>query len=228
VSTNTDGKPRSTNLSSVPGASTHNPLAGRAHIVNRDDLQDEAMAAPGSLDPKTLGPPKAVEARRWLAKRGIELEMPSGWRYLGVGNDGRSLTFSSDGTAEGHVIEMHLWPMPEDAHEESFVASQLEQLDEAIALKRVHSHRRHRFGQIAGIVVVGWGPETRELLSSASAEDLFLATDGTGRRSLSFRGIVERDGHKQLLIIAMSSPIEVFLDARLAYDAVLERSGALA
>jgi hypothetical protein len=228
VSTNTDGKVRPSNLSSTPGASTHTPLAGRAHIVNRDELQDEAMAAPGSLDPKTLAPPKAIEARRWLAKRGVELELPTGWRYLGVGNDGRSLTFSSDGTGDAHVIELHLWPMPEDASDEAFIVSQEEQLEESIALKRVLSHRRHRFGQIPGIVVIGWGPESREVLSSTPIEELFLATDGTGRRSVSFRGIAERDGHKQMMILAMSSPIEVFPDARQAYDAVLERSGALA
>jgi hypothetical protein len=52
-----------------------------------------------------------------------------------------------------------------------------------------------------------------------------LATDGTGRRALSWRGVVDRDGDRSLLILALSSPIETFGDARPCYDALLDRAG---
>jgi hypothetical protein len=225
VSTNTDGK-RPSSLSSAQSVA-HTPLSGRAHIVNRDHLHDEAMAGPGSLDPTTLGPPKAAEAKRWLAKRGLELEVPAGWRYLGVGNEGKSLTFSSDGTAQSHVIELHLWSMPADLDAAAFLRDQEEQVEEGVHMKRVHSHQRVQFGQAEGVVVLGWGPETRDMLQATSNEEIYLATDGTGRRSLSLRALIVRDDKPHLLIVAMSSPIESFMDARSAYDAVLARSGAL-
>jgi hypothetical protein len=205
----------------------HTPLAGRAHIVNRDALQDEASAGPGSLDPKTLQPPKVPEARRWLAKRGIELEVPAGWKFLGVGNEGRSVCFVSDTDATapggGHAIELYQWPLPDDVVAESLLQSQEEQLEDAVALKRVQGWRRHVLGQVSGLLVTGWGPDTRD--APASEEDLFLATDGTGRRALSWRGVVERGDERFLLILALSSPIESFPDARPCYDALLDRAG---
>lgn len=219
--------PTPTTQSSQSGSAGfgHNPLAGRAHIVNRADLQDEASAGPGSLDPKTLAAPKAPEARRWLAKRGIELEIPAGWKYLGIGNEGRTLTFVSDTQGPAHAIELHLWAMPDDLDAARFLAAQEEQLQEATELKRVVSWSKRTLGQVDGLLVVGWGPDTRDALSQASDEDLYLATDGTGRRALSWRGIVERPGEKgkerHLVIVALSSPIELFPDAKAAYDAML-------
>lgn len=211
----------------------HNPLAGRAHIVNRADLQDEAGAGPGSLDPKTLAQSKVPEVRRWLAKRGIELEIPAGWKYLGLGNEGRTLTFVSDTHAAAHAIELHLWGMPDDLTAEKFITTQEEQLEEATALKRVVSWSKRKLGQVDGLLVVGWGPDTRDALSQTSDEDLYLATDGTGRRAISWRGLVERpsaEGGKErlLVILALSSPIESFPDAKAVYDALLDRVGVWA
>lgn len=209
----------------------HNPLQGRAHIVNRGDLQDEASAGPGSLDPKTLAQSKVPEARRWLAKRGIELEIPGGWKYLGIGNEGRTLTFVSDTAAEGgaHAIELHLWSMPDDLTPAQFMTAQEEQLQEATELKRVVSWSKRKLGQVDGLVVVGWGPDSRDALKDVSDEDLFLATDGTGRRALSWRGVVERpteSGKERLLVIlALSSPIETFPDAKPVYEAMLDHAG---
>ena len=213
--------------SNVPSSASfgHTPLSGRAHIVNRGSLQDEAGAGPGSLDPKTLAPPKVPEARRWLAKRGIEIELPAGWKYLGLGNEGRTLTFVSDTDAAAHAIELHLWPLPEDVTPEKLLASQEESLQEDLALKRVVSFERRTLGQVPGLMVVGWGPETRDAIAGTSDEDLYFATDGTGRRALSWRGVVEREGEKQLVILALSSPIEAFPDARPCYDAMLDRVG---
>lgn len=212
----------------------HNPLQGRAHIVNRGELQDEASAGPGSLDPKTLAQPKVPEARRWLAKRGIELEVPANWKYLGVGNEGRTLTFVSDTDANAHSIELHLWSMPDDLTPQQFMTAQEEQLQEATELKRVVSWSKRKLGQVDGLVVVGWGPDSRDALSQTSDEDLFLATDGTGRRALSWRGVVERpaaagegeSGKERLLVIlALSSPIESFPDAKPVYEAMLDHCG---
>lgn len=204
----------------------HTPLAGRAHIVNRDALQGEAAAGPGSLDPRSLQAPKVPEVRRWLAKRGIELEVPAGWKFLGIGNDGRSVTFVSDTDASipggGHAIEVHQWPLPDDIDAEQLLASQEEQLQEAVLLKRVQNWKRHTLGQVVGLLVTGWGPDAD---AAASDEDLYLATDGTGRRALSWRGVVDRDGERSLLILALSSPIETFGDARPCYDALLDRAG---
>ncbi len=227
------------------GSFGHTPLQGRAHIVNRGDLQDEASAGPGSLDPKTLAQPKVPEARRWLAKRGIELEIPAGWKYLGIGNEGRTLTFVSDTDASvvggGHAVELHLWGMPDDLTPAQFLATQEEQLQEATELKRVVSWQRRTLGQVDGLVVVGWGPDSRDALRETSDEDLFLATDGTGRRALSWRGVIERPvertgertsengadkGRERLLVmLALSSPIESFPDAKPVYEAMLDRCG---
>jgi len=206
----------------------HTPLSGRAHIVNRDSLQDEASAGPGSLDPKTLAQPKVPEARRWLAKRGIELSVPANWKYLGIGNEGRSLTFVSDTDAAAHGIELHVTPMPDDLSAEAMLKAQEEQLDEAVALKRVLSFERRSLGQVAGLVVVGWGPESKDALARTSDEDLYLGTDGTGRRAVSWRGVVARENERFLVIIAMSSPIESFPDARPCYDAILDHAGVWA
>ncbi|MDP2341612.1 MAG: hypothetical protein Q8O67_11695 [Deltaproteobacteria bacterium] len=205
----------------------HNPLQGRAHIVNRGDLQDEASAGPGSLDPKTLAQSKVPEARRWLAKRGVELEVPGGWKYLGIGNDGRTLTFVSDTESAAHAIELHIWSMPDDLTPAQFLATQEEQLQEATELRRVLSWTRHTLGQVKGLLVVGWGPETGDPVSD---EDLYLATDGTGRRALSWRGVVERtlgEGktERAMVILALSSPIERFPEAKPVYDAMIERAG---
>lgn len=210
---------------SAGGAFGHTPLSGRAHIVNRGSLQDEAGAGPGSLDPKTLAQPKAPEARRWLAKRGMELSIPAGWKYLGIGQEGRSMTFVSDTDAAAHGIEVHFSPMPEDLSADALLKSQEEQLEEAVELKRVTSFERRTLGQVPGLQVLGWGPESTDALAGTSDEDLYLGTDGTGRRALSWRGVVMRDEERQLVIIALSSPIESFPDARPCYDAILDHLG---
>ncbi|MBM4282979.1 MAG: hypothetical protein FJ137_20235 [Deltaproteobacteria bacterium] len=210
-------------------SSAHTPLAGRAHIVNRDALQDEAAAGPGSLDPRSLQQSKITEVRRWLTRRGIELEVPAGWKFLGIGPDGRSMTFVSDTDPSvpggGHAIELHQWPMPEDLRSEQLIAAQEELLEEAVALKRVQSWKRHVLGQVPGLLVTGWGPDTGDVSGDVSDEDAYLATDGTGRRALSWRGVVEREGERFLLILALSSPLETFDEARPCYDALLDRAG---
>jgi hypothetical protein len=204
---------------STPG---FRPLAGRAHIVNRGDLQDEAMQGPGSLDPKTLAPPKQPEARRWLAKRGIELEVPAGWRLLS--HDARTLTFASAHDVDAHMIELSLWKLPDDIDDEKHAAAQEDQLQEAVSLRRVLEFRKHLFGQVTGHLVVGWGPDGNNTVSD---EDLYLATDGTGRHAMSCRGVVARDDERQLLFVAMSSPLDQFSEARPVFDALLDKSGAL-
>jgi hypothetical protein len=224
VAAMTGKKPTETQTGPTPFG--HNPLSGRAHIVNRDALQDEASAGPGSLDPRTLAPPKVNEAKRWLAKRGIELHVPANWKYLGIGNDGRSLTFVSDTDVVSHAIELHLSALPDDVTAEGLLAAQEEQLVEAIELKRVLSSSRRTLGQVNGVLVVGWGPDSAD--AAASDEDLYLATDGTGRRALSWRGVVERDGERQLVIVALSSPIEKFIEARPCFDAIIDHLGVWA
>jgi hypothetical protein len=206
----------------------HTPLSGRAHIVNRGSLQDEAGVGPGSLDPRTLAAPKPPEAKRWLAKRGFEIQIPANWKYLGVGNDGRSMTFVSDTDAAAHGIEIHVSPLPEDVDASRLLTAQEEQLQEAVTLKRVTSFARRALGQVDGLVVVGWGPESRDALAGTSDEDLYLGTDGTGRRAISWRGVVVRDAQPMLVIVALSSPIESFPDARPCYDAILDHLGVWA
>ena len=210
----------------------HNPIQGRAHLVNRGDLEDEAGAGPGSLDPKTLAQSKVPEARRWLAKKGIELEVPAGWKYLGLGNEGRTLTFVSDTDASAHAVELHVWSLPDDASVSAdwpahFLAGQSEQLQEATELKRVLSWTPHTLGQVKGLLVIGWGPATGDAVSD---EDLYLATDGTGRRAISWRGVVERplaEGkvERVMVILALSSPLLSFAAAQPLYDAMIERAG---
>jgi hypothetical protein len=210
-----------TNPTSVPFG--HTPLSGRAHIVNRGSLQDEAGAGPGSLDPRTLAPPKVPEAKRWLAKRGLDLLVPANWKYLGIGNEGRSLTFVSDTDAAAHGIEVYTSSLPDDVDAGRLLAAQEEVLAEAVELRRVTSFSRRTLGQIEGLVVVGWGPESRDALAGTSDEDLYLGTDGTGRRALSWRGVVVRDGQPTLLLVALSSPVESFPDARPCFESMLDQ-----
>ena len=216
-------KPSDTQTGHTP-YQTRTPLQGRAHLINREALQDEAQQGPGSLDPKTLEPPKAADAKRWLAKRGLALEVPAGWKYLGISQDSRSLTFVSDTHADAHAIEIHLWPMPEDLLPATYLAAQEEQLEEAMQLKRVLSFDKRTLGDVLGLVVIGWGPESHDAMAATSEEDLYLATDGTGRRALSWRAMVERGGERLLVMLAMSSPLESFPDARPVFDAILQRA----
>ena len=112
---------------------------------------------------------------------------------------------------------------------QQFMTAQEEQLQEATELKRVVSWSKRKLGQVDGLVVVGWGPDSRDALSQRSDEDLFLATDGTGRRALSWRGVVERQlestKERMLVILALSSPIESFPEAKAVYEAMLDHCG---
>lgn len=217
----------------APSAATHSSIEGKAHIINKGALEQAAMAGPGSLDPKTLGVPSAPDARRWLAKRGVELMLPDGWRYLGQQRDGRSVAFHSSGTSDGHGVEVSFFSLradvPLDKIAHSYTAEDLEEL---IRLGRLSSSATMKVGEVDGLLLVGYGPDSKDALdrlvvekgAEATNEALFLATDGTGLRSMSWRGAVKRGDENQLVIISFTSPVESFHEARAAYDAILAKS----
>ena len=211
-------------------AGTHSAIDGKAHIINKGALDKAAMAGPGSLDPSTLGPPTVPDARRWLAKRGVELQLPEGWKFLGQQRDGRSVAFHSSGTSDGHGVEVSFFSLradvPLDKVAHSYTA---EDLDELIRLDRLSSSAPLKIGEVDGTLLVGYGPDSKDALdkllvekgAEAANEALFLATDGTGLRSMSWRGAVKRGDENQLVILSFTSPVERFHEARAAYDAIL-------
>ena len=215
-------------------ATKQTPIDGRAHILNAGALAD-SLKGPGSLDPGLLAPPKNPDARRLLARQGIELEIPgpdkkSGgeWRYMGQLRDGRSLLFSSSANVDGHEISPSLWRLPNDLPPAQILTGYMEELEEQKLLGRVADYRRLEVEgtggeRIDGIVILGWGPQTPSGLVDVDPEARYLATDGTDRRTLSWRGIVRRNDETHLIIVSFSSPFETFLDARVLYDAILER-----
>lgn len=205
-------------------AATANPLADRAHIINKDALDQKALAGPGSLDPSKLDAPTVADARRWLAKRGVELSVPEGWRFMGMHHDGRGISFNHSGTAEGHGVELATWRLADDIPREKFLQPYLEEAEELARLGRLTSHERVTLGDVEGVLLVGWGPDSREALAGADQEALFLATDGTGRRTMSWRGAVERNGENHLFILSFTSPVESFFEARAVYDAILKNA----
>jgi hypothetical protein len=205
-------------------ASTSSPLADRAHIINKEALEQKALAGPGSLDPKDLGPPGVPDARRWLAKRGVELLVPEGWRFMGQQHEGRGISFNHSGTAEGHSLEVATWRLADDIPREKFLQPYLEEAEDLARLGRLAGHETMKVGDVDGVLLVGWGPDSKAELQTANPEALYLATDGTGRRNLSWRGVVQRNNENQLYIVSFSSPIETFMDARAVYDAILKNT----
>src|SRR5581483_8149768 len=133
-------------------------------------------------------------------------------------------SFNHTGTVEGHNIELAIWKLADDTPMEKFLAPYVEEADELVRLGRLSGHHKQKLGETEGVLFVGWGPDDKSALDAANPEDLFLATDGTGRRKISWRGALDKNGERQLFILSFSSPIETFMEARPIYDAVLERS----
>ena len=201
-----------------------NPLGDRAHIMNKNALDERALAGPGSLDPQKLAPP-LPDARRWLAKRGVELQVPEGWRFLGIQLEGKSISFNHSGAADGHTVEVSGWQLADDTPLEKFLVPYLDEVEDLVRLGRLAGHKRMQLGDADGVLLIGWGPDDKPSLASADPEEMFLATDGTGRRTMSWRGAVRRNSggteESQLLIVSFNSPIETFMEARAVYDAIL-------
>lgn len=205
------------------GFGGNNPaMQGNAHIMNRALLAQQ-LGDPGSLDPDTLGDPPSPDARRWLKNHGMVLLLPENWRYMGQQLDGKSMSFNSTGTTEGHGVEVSTWRLPADVPLEKIVAGYLEEAEEGKRLGRLLSFEPKNMGETNGILLVGWGPEKPEDLAKIDEEQVFLATDGTGQRKMSWRGTVERRGEHQLVIVSFTSPFETFLDAKAVYDAILAK-----
>lgn len=210
-----------------PKGTTTGPAVGatadRAHIVNKNALDQKALEGPGSLDPATLALPTNPDVRRWLAKRGFELFVPEGWRFMGLPFDGRGVSFNHTGNADGHVFELTTWRLADDTPLTSFLKPYVEEGEELVRLGRLASHSIVKLGDAEGVLFVGFGPDDDAALKAADPEKLYLATDGTNRRTLSWRGAVVRGGEAQLLIVSMSSPIESFFLARPVFDAMLAK-----
>lgn len=206
----------------TPGT-TSSPVAEKAHIVNKGALDQKALEGPGSLDPAKLENPANPDVRRWLAKRGFELFVPEGWRFMGMPFDGRGLTFNHNGNADGHTVELTTWKLADDTPLTSFAKPYVEEGDELVRLGRLATHSTVRLGDVEGVLFVGWGPDDEATAKSADPEKVYLASDGTNRRTLSWRGAITRGGEPQLLIISMSSPMDTFFQARPVYEAMMAK-----
>jgi frataxin-like iron-binding protein CyaY len=78
-----------------------------------------------------------------------------------------------------------------------------------------------KLGDVEGVLQITAGPDSAEALSRADPEELWLATEGSGRRAATWRGAFVHNGQKRMAILSFSSPIETFPDARGLYDAML-------
>jgi hypothetical protein len=217
----------------ISGLSSGGNVGEKAHIINKAGLDEKALQGPGSLDPKTLGPPAVADARRWLAKKGVELLLPEGWRFMGLLRDGKSISFNHSGTADGHAVDISTWSLAEDTPLQKFLEPYVEEVEDMVRLGRLQGHERMKLGDADGILLVGWGPDSKPAYKELAAtekgvEEIYLATDGTGRRAMSWRGAVKKANEVQLVIISFSSPIDTFMDARAAYDAMVRGARLLA
>ena len=201
---------------------TNNPVADRAHILNKDALDQKAQEGPGSLDAATLAQPAVADARRWLAKKGVEILVPEGWRFMGMQLEGRAISFNHSGLHDGHNVDVSTWRLADDTPLDKFLVPYVEEADEFVRLGRLAGHERARVGDVEGVLLVGWGPDNKAELEKADAEALYLATDGTGRRTMSWRGALKRGDEATLLIVSFTSPIDRFFEARSVYDAILK------
>ena len=55
-----------------------------------------------------------ADVRRWLAKRGLELLLPDGWRFMGQHLDGSGISFNHSGLGDGHAVEVATWRLADD------------------------------------------------------------------------------------------------------------------
>lgn len=205
------------------GATSSSPVAEKAHIVNKGNLDQKALEGPGSLDPAALEIPQNPDVRRWLAKRGFELFVPEGWRFMGMPFDGRGLTFNHSGNPDGHTLELTTWKLADDTPLDQFTKPYVEEGEELVRLGRLASHSIAKLGDTEGVLFVGWGPDNADAAKTVDQEKAYLASDGTNRRTMSWRGAIVRGGERQLLIISMSSPMDTFFEARAVYDAMLAK-----
>jgi hypothetical protein len=213
------GNPKDDNTGSGANlAGTTSDVERRAHILNRDAHAQQVSQGPGSLDPKDLEPHPVADARRWLAKHGVEMKIPKGWRFMGQFHDGRSVSFNHSGNFDGHTADVSFWRLPSDVPVDRLLHAYLgEDLEDLVRLGRVSSHEVRVISDVEGLLLVGGGPAAADELASIDPEQLFMATDGTGRRIMSWRGAMK----DQLVIVSFSSPVETFFEARPVYDAML-------
>jgi hypothetical protein len=220
-------------------ASTQTPLDNRAHIINRDNIAQRLLAA-GSLDPNDLIPvgKEHKDAARFLAKLGVEWEIGVGWKFMGQQREGRSVAFHSTGTSDGHGVEIGYYAIKDAEVPVEKLAHGLtpEDVEEQQRLERLAEHKVLKIGDVEGVLHVSWGPNSPDELQALLKEKgkerldetLWLATDGTGLRSMSWRGAVKRAGDAQLLIVSFTSPIDRFHEARPIFDAMLARARIMA
>jgi hypothetical protein len=220
-------------------SNTQSPLSDRAHIMNRENIANKLLTS-GSLDPNDLVNvgKEHKDAARFLAKLGVEWEIGTNWKYMGQQRDGRSVAFHSNGLSDGHGVEIGYYairdadvPMDKLAH-----GLTPEDIEEQQRLERLAEHQEVKLGDVNGVLHVSWGPNSPEELDKLLKEKgkerldetLWLATDGTGLRSMSWRGAVKRHGDSQLLIISFTSPIDKFFEARPIYDEMIKRGKIVA
>ncbi len=205
-----------------PGVKTasKSSVEQRAHVVNRGNIERRLdVQGPGSLDPSEVAPPASADEKRFFAKRGVQVCVPP-WMFLGLQHEGRSAAYNHSGTIDGHALEFSFWRMPADVTFDKLRAAYVgEEMDELVRLGRVAAHEIRSVGGVEGVLVVGAGPQSAEAFASADPEELFLVTDGTGRRTVSWRGPVS----DQLVIVSMTSPVETAFLAMPVFDAVLSR-----
>lgn len=203
--------------SSETVSTSSQPLDTRGHALNRGNIEKKLENGPGSIDPKDLAPPQSGDERRFFAKKGLEVKVPP-WVFMGIQHEGRSIAYNHTGTMDGHQLELSFWRLPADVPFEKILNAYLgEEMDDLIRLGRVARHEVTKVSGVDGLLLVGAGPVNPEQVASMDPEELFLATDGTGRRTVSWRGPLK----DQLLIVSMTSPIESGYEVAPLFDAIL-------
>jgi hypothetical protein len=195
------------------------PLDTRAHAANRGNIEKKLEQGPGSINPADLAPPQSSDEKRFFAKRGLEVQLPP-WLFLGIQHEGRSIAYNHSGTVDGHQLELSFWRLPPDVPFTKILDAYLgEEMDDLIRLGRVARHEIVKVSGVDGLLLVGAGPMSAEQLASIDPEELFVATDGTGRKTVSWRGPLK----DQLLIVSMTSPIETGYEVMPLMEELLRR-----
>ena len=176
------------------------------------------------VDPSTLGPPANSDAKRWLDENRIAVIVPAGWKYMGIVESGRRLSFNSTGAKDGADLDIHCWEIPEDVPVDRLIEGHKDAAASAMGLGLVTDWALTRQGDVDGVLQLTWGPDTPEELAATTDEQLYLATEGSGRRTLSWRGAQHWRSGNRLVIVKMSAEVAVFPTQLSLFETMLKHT----
>jgi hypothetical protein len=199
----------------------HHPAA-LDELLGPSPPRPKILGTKPPVDPSTLGPPENSDARKWLEQNRVALIVPAGWKYMGIVEEGRRLSFNSTGKKDGLDLDVHCWSIPDDVPVERLIEGHKDAAAFAMNLGLVTDWAITKQGEVDGVLQLTWGPETKEQLAETTDEQLYLATEGTGRRTLSWRGAQPWHDGNRLVIVKMSAEVADFPEQLGLFETMLK------